>query len=142
MHAVTAIGVPTTYDVVVIGGGAAGLSAALVLARSRRRVCVVDAGAPRNAPAAQMHGFLSRDGMTPADLLAARRAEVAGYGGEFVDEAVQEILRPPFANPGDLGQLVADTGCHQDPPCVQRTAAGETHDEPAFYSDRLEAGVA
>ena len=50
------------YDVVIIGGGAAGLSAALVLSRARRRVLVVDAGAPRNAPAAHMHGFLSRDG--------------------------------------------------------------------------------
>jgi len=45
------------YDVVVIGGGAAGLSAALVLSRARRRVLVVDAGSPRNAPAAHMHGF-------------------------------------------------------------------------------------
>ena len=53
----------STYDVVVIGGGAAGLSAALVLGRARRRVAVVDGGAPRNAPAAHMHGFLSRDGL-------------------------------------------------------------------------------
>jgi len=50
-------------DVVVVGGGAAGLSAALVLVRARRSVVVVDAGAPRNAPAAHLHGFLSRDGM-------------------------------------------------------------------------------
>ena len=64
------------YDVVVVGGGAAGLSAALVLGRARRRVAVVDAGAPRNAPAAHMQGFLSRDGMPPAELLAAGRAEV------------------------------------------------------------------
>jgi len=58
------------YDVVVVGGSAAGLSAALVLSRARRTVLVVDSGAPRNAPAAHMHGFLSRDGMLPADLLA------------------------------------------------------------------------
>jgi thioredoxin reductase len=69
------------YDVVVIGGGAAGLSAALVLARSRRRVLVVDAGTPRNAPAGHLQGFLSRDGMPPGDLLEAGRREVAGYGG-------------------------------------------------------------
>ena len=64
------------YDVVVIGGGAAGLSAALVLARAQRRVAVVDAGEPRNAPAQHMHGFLSRDGLPPAELLrwAARRS--------------------------------------------------------------------
>ena len=61
------------YDVLVIGGGAAGLSASLVLARARRRVLVVDSGAPRNAPAAHMQGFLSRDGMPPGELLAAGR---------------------------------------------------------------------
>jgi len=80
-----------SYDVVVVGGGAAGLSAALVLGRARRRVAVVDAGTPRNAPAAQMHGFLSRDGMAPDDLLAAARAEVGAYGVELVDDRVVEI---------------------------------------------------
>src|SRR3979411_2088824 len=80
------------YDVVVVGGGAAGLSAALVRGRARRRVAVIDAGAPRNAPAAHMHGFLSRDGMPPADLLAAGRAEVASYGVELVDGQVEAIL--------------------------------------------------
>ncbi|MFC7308907.1 NAD(P)/FAD-dependent oxidoreductase [Streptomyces monticola] len=81
----------SAYDVVVVGGGAAGLSAALVLARARRRIAVVDAGAPRNAPAAHMHGFLSRDGMPPGDLLSEGRAEVAGYGGELIDGQVEEI---------------------------------------------------
>jgi thioredoxin reductase len=80
-----------TYDVVVVGGGAAGLSAALVLGRARRRVAVVDAGAPRNAPAAHMHGYLSRDGMPPAELLAAGRDEVAGYGVELADDTVSAI---------------------------------------------------
>ncbi len=79
------------YDVVVVGGGAAGLSAALVLGRARRRVAVVDAGAPRNAPAAHMQGFLSRDGMPPADLLAAGRREVAGYGVDLVEDQVVGI---------------------------------------------------
>ncbi len=78
------------YDVVV-GGGAAGLSAALVLGRARRRVAVIDAGAPRCAPAAHMHGFLSRDGMPPADLLAEGRDEVAGYGVELVSDQVLGI---------------------------------------------------
>jgi thioredoxin reductase len=77
-----------TYDVAVIGGGPAGLSAALVLGRARRRVVVVDAGAPRNAPAAHMQGFLSRDGMPPADLLRAARAEVRRYGVEIVEDRV------------------------------------------------------
>jgi thioredoxin reductase len=69
------------FDVAVIGGGAAGLSAAVVLGRSRRSVVVVDAGAPRNAPAAGVHGFLSRDDIRPAELLEIGRAEVDKYGG-------------------------------------------------------------
>jgi len=81
------------YDVVVVGGGAAGLSAALVLARARRTVVVVDAGAPRNGPAAHMHGFLSRDGMPPHDLVAAGRSEVAGYGGRLMDDTVVGVER-------------------------------------------------
>src|SRR6476469_7956788 len=79
------------YDVAVIGGGAAGLSAALVLSRARRRVLVLDSGAPRNAPAAHMHGFLSRDGFPPFALLETGRAEVARYGGEIVTDAVTEV---------------------------------------------------
>jgi thioredoxin reductase len=79
------------YDVVVVGGGAAGLSAALVLGRARRRVAVIDAGAPRNAPAARMQGFLSRDGMSPADLLTVGRGEVTGYGVELVEDQVVAI---------------------------------------------------
>src|SRR3954466_5352341 len=79
------------YDVVVVGGGAAGLSAALVLGRARRRVAVIDGGQPRNAPAAHMQGFLSRDGMSPADLLAAGRNEVRGYGVELLEDQVVAI---------------------------------------------------
>ena len=81
------------YDVLVVGGGAAGLSAALVLSRARRQVLVVDSGAPRNAPAAHMHGYLSRDGLPPADLLVAGRHEVIGYGGEAVTDTVAEVIR-------------------------------------------------
>ena len=69
------------YDVVVVGGGAAGLNGALALARSRRSVLVVDAGDPRNAPAGHVHNFLSRDGTPPSELFAAGRAEVRRYGG-------------------------------------------------------------
>ncbi|HEY2126794.1 MAG TPA: NAD(P)/FAD-dependent oxidoreductase [Streptosporangiaceae bacterium] len=72
-----------SYDVVVIGGGAAGLNGALMLARSRRSVLVIDGGTPRNAPAAAVHGLLARDGMPPAELLDRGRAEVRGYGGQL-----------------------------------------------------------
>ena len=58
------------YDVVVIGGGPAGLNGALMLARSRRSVVVIDAGAPRNSSAEGVHGLLGHDGIPPAELLA------------------------------------------------------------------------
>ena len=93
------------FDVVVVGGGAAGLSAALVLSRARRTVLVVDAGAPRNAPAAHMHGFLSRDGMPPHELLATGRDEVKGYGGEVRAGTVTEFV--PLGSAG-FGVLLAD----------------------------------
>jgi thioredoxin reductase len=93
------------YDVAVIGGSAAGLSAALVLSRARRKIIVVDAESPRNAPAAHMHGFLSRDGMNPAELLAVGRKEVEGYGGEIIAGTVTELV--PNERPG-FGILLAD----------------------------------
>jgi len=71
------------YEVIVIGGGAAGLNGALMLARSRRSVLVIDAGEPRNAPAHGVHGMLGHDGLPPAELLARGRAEVTGYGAEL-----------------------------------------------------------
>jgi len=74
-----------SYDVVVVGGGPAGLNGALVLARSRRSVLVVDAGHPRNAPAHAVHGLFAREGTPPAELLARGRDEVTSYGGTVVD---------------------------------------------------------
>lgn len=71
----------TDTDVLIIGSGSAGLSAGLMLARSRRRILVLDGGAPRNAVAAHMHGVLGRDGWSPLDLVAIGRTEVARYGG-------------------------------------------------------------
>lgn len=82
-----------SYEVVVVGGGAAGLSAALVLGRSRRRTLVVDAGEPRNAPSAHMQGYLSRDGMSPAEFLAVGREEIARYGVELVRDRVVDVTR-------------------------------------------------
>lgn len=83
------------YDVIIVGGGPAGLSAALMLGRCRRRVIVCDAGRPRNRMARQMHGYLSRDGIQPLDLLRLGREEIARYGVEF------------------RNVLVADARCHE-----------------------------
>ncbi|MEV7973175.1 methyltransferase domain-containing protein [Cellulomonas sp. NPDC089187] len=80
-------------DVLVVGGGAAGLSGALTLGRARRRVLVVDAGEPRNAPAAHMHAYLGHDGLPPAELLARGRAEVEAYGVRVVAGRVTRIQR-------------------------------------------------
>ncbi len=66
-------------DVIVVGGGPAGMSAALVLARACRRVLVFDHGHPRNAAAAHMHGYLTRDGMPPAEFRAISRDELGRY---------------------------------------------------------------
>ena len=81
----------TRMDVAIVGGGAAGLSAALVLGRSRRRVVVFDEGKPRNAAAPHSYGFLGHDGISGADLLSRGRAEVAEYGVRIVDARVLEI---------------------------------------------------
>jgi thioredoxin reductase len=112
-----------TYDVVIIGGGAAGLSAALVLGRARRRVVVVDAGMPRNAPAAHMQGFLSRDGTPPADLLRAARAEVRRYGVEIVDDRVVDAtagfaLRLAGGRTVEARQVLLATGAVDELPDV------------------------
>nr|WP_051095141.1 NAD(P)/FAD-dependent oxidoreductase [Streptomyces sp. LaPpAH-108] len=93
-----------SYDVVVVGGGAAGLSAALVLGRARRRTLVVDAGEPRNAPSAHLHGYLSRDGMAPADFLAVGREEIARYGVELVRDRALTAIRDADLTPGAPGR--------------------------------------
>ena len=69
------------YDAFVVGAGSAGLSAALVLGRSRRRVLVLDGGEPRNAPSSGVHYFLTRDGTPPDELLRIGREQLGPYPG-------------------------------------------------------------
>ena len=119
-----------SYDVVVVGGGAAGLSGAVALARSRRSILVVDAGDPRNAPASHVHNFLTRDGTPPAEIYAAGRAEVTRYGGRVETGRVTALSRD-----GDLFQvqighrtvtarrLLIATGLHDELPDVPGLAA-------------------
>jgi thioredoxin reductase len=96
-----------TVDAVVIGGGAAGLSGALMLARSRRSVVVIDGGAPRNTPATGVHGLLGLDGVAPGELLQKGRDEVRRYGGRVVaGEVISAVPATPSAG-GDLRFAVA-----------------------------------
>ncbi|MFI7546503.1 NAD(P)/FAD-dependent oxidoreductase [Actinoplanes sp. NPDC049599] len=82
-----------TYDVIVIGGGPAGLSGAVALGRALRSVLVIDAGEPRNAPAAGIHNYLTRDNIAPADFRTAAQTEVRRYGGEIVNGRVTGAAR-------------------------------------------------
>ncbi|MGW3204851.1 NAD(P)/FAD-dependent oxidoreductase [Streptomyces sp. NPDC001135] len=114
------------YEVVVVGGGAAGLSAALVLGRARRRTLVVDAGEPRNGPSAHLHGYLSRDGMSPAEFLAVGREEIARYGVRLVRDRVVDAGRDGAGFTARLAggrtvrarQLVIATGLRDELPDV------------------------
>ena len=81
------------YDVIVIGAGAAGLSGALALVRSRRSVLVIDDGRPRNEAAGHVHNFLTRDGTPPSEIYAIGRTEVVGYGGQFATGTVTAVRR-------------------------------------------------
>ncbi len=95
------------YDVVVVGGGPAGLSAAVALARSRRSVLVIDAGEPRNAAAGHAHNYLGREGVVPAQLLSDGRAEATGYGAEVLTGRVTSLRAANQHLPGDVGRGAA-----------------------------------
>jgi thioredoxin reductase len=81
------------WDVVIVGGGATGLAAALMLGRARRHVVVVDGGEPRNRFTTHMHGVLGHDGLDPAQLLATGRRELSRYGVGFLEGSVGERRR-------------------------------------------------
>ncbi|PWC06750.1 NAD(P)/FAD-dependent oxidoreductase [Mycetocola zhujimingii] len=93
------------WDVIIIGGGTAGLSAALILARARRRVLVFDAQEPRNRFAPHMHGVLSRDGYSPLDLVADGYREVRAVDGVIENARVIQTRATP-----EGFELITDTG--------------------------------
>jgi len=116
----------SNYDVIIVGGGPAGLSAAVALGRARRTVVVIDAGEPRNAPAHAVHNFLTRDGTSPAELLRLGRAEAETYRVAFVDGVVDGIERADDAFAALLAggdvvvgrRVLATTGLVDDLPQV------------------------
>ncbi|MCJ0892458.1 MULTISPECIES: NAD(P)/FAD-dependent oxidoreductase [unclassified Rhodococcus (in: high G+C Gram-positive bacteria)] len=80
-------------DAIIVGGGVAGLSAAVALGRSRRSVVIIDAGDPRNAPAAHSHNYLTRDGASPLELVRLGRDEARHYGARIVDGVATSARR-------------------------------------------------
>ena len=100
------------WDCIIVGAGPAGLNAALVLGRARRRVVVLDDGRPRNYATHEMHGVLGHDGLDPADLRARGRAELAGYGVEVVSAEVHDaevldgVVRLSSARGADVTRTV------------------------------------
>jgi thioredoxin reductase len=111
MHAVSSIAFeldmkrndPNTCDVLIVGGGPAGLSAALMLGRSNRKVVLVDAGQPRNAAAREFHGYLGRDCTSIHKLLRDARQEVAKYGIQIFDDVVVAADVLPLASQRQAG---------------------------------------
>jgi len=81
-------------DVAIAGGGPAGLNAALMLGRAGRQVLLADAGEPRNSRSTAMHGFLSRDGADPAEVVRIARAELNHYPSVLVRDAVVQKAAP------------------------------------------------
>ncbi len=112
-------------DVVVVGGGAAGLSAATALARSRRSVVVVDAGEPRNAPAQGVHNYLAHDGIAPSELVSRGRADLVAYGGNVLEGTATAVARTAHGFAVEVGsdeilarRLVVTTGLVDELPDV------------------------
>ena len=101
-----------SWDCIIVGAGPAGLNAALVLGRARRRVLVLDNGAPRNHATHEMHGVLGHDGLDPADLRARGRAELARYGVDVVTAEVRDAevldgaVRLTWATSADVTRTV------------------------------------
>ncbi|BEP96727.1 NAD(P)/FAD-dependent oxidoreductase [Acidovorax sp. A79] len=102
------------YEVIVIGGSFAGLSAAMQLARARRRVCVVDAGQPRNRFAAASHGFFGQDGEPPLAMIEQARRKLLAYPTVALRQgtAVSATAQQSAGSPESGFTVVLDDGTH------------------------------
>ncbi|HIY64860.1 MAG TPA: NAD(P)/FAD-dependent oxidoreductase, partial [Candidatus Agrococcus pullicola] len=114
-------------DVAIVGGGAAGLSAALTLARARRSAIVIDGGHPRNAPAAAAHGLIGLEGINPLELLETARNEARSYGAEIVQTAIADasgsrgsgfVLQLDDGSAVRARQVLIATGVRDEMPAV------------------------
>jgi thioredoxin reductase len=85
--------IPLHYDAVIVGGGPAGLSCALILGRCRRKVLICDAGKQRNRFSGHMHGYLTRDGVPPAEFLRLAREDLKPYDVRICDNTVKSLTR-------------------------------------------------
>ena len=110
------------WDVIIIGGGSGGLSAALTLVRPGRRVRVLDAGAPRNRVSGHMHAVLGHDGKPPLQLLVEGRAEIERHGGVIRSASVVETV----AVEGGFAAECADGAIIRSRALIVATGAGST----------------
>ncbi len=95
-----------TWDCIIVGGGAAGLSAALVLGRARRKTLVIDAGGQSNLPAHGIGGLLGNDGTSPKDFYAKARAELGKYPSVEFREGTVKHAEPGFELDGETARTV------------------------------------
>ena len=116
------------WDAIVVGGGPAGLSAALVLGRCRRRVLVCDAGEPRNRHSHQLHAYLTRDGVPPAEFLDMARAGLSAYPGVEIRRCTvagaeragrQFVLRLADGTQARSRKLLLATGVRDELPRIE-----------------------
>jgi thioredoxin reductase len=124
-------------DVIILGGGIAGLSAAQLLGRARRRTLVIDAGEPRNRTAAHVHGVLGHDGTPPADLLARGRDEASGYGVGVIEARAVAVE----ATDDDITVVTDDGARRTARALLVATGASDVLPAVAGLSERWGAGV-
>jgi len=114
------------WDAVIVGAGPAGLSAALNLARARRRVLVLDSNRPRNSATLSAHGFLSRDGVSPLELRRLGREELEAYPEASFERALVESIELSPVDPVETLRVTHNTGTLTTRAVILATGLRET----------------